>query len=54
MLEPRHVLALAQLLAADGDNAGARVEFERFLKLWADADPDLPELGEARTALSTR
>ena len=54
MLEPRHVFALAQLLAADGDEAGARGEFERFLKLWANADPDLPELLEAKKAVSTR
>lgn len=52
VLEPRHILALARLLAADGSNTAARGEFERFLTLWANADPDLPELSEARTALN--
>ena len=52
MLEPRHILALARLLAADGDDAGARGEYERFLKLWENADADLPELIEARKALN--
>ena len=54
VLEPRHIFALARLLAADGDQAAARGEFERFLKLWANADPDLPELIEAKNAVSTR
>lgn len=54
VLEPRHIFALAQLLAADGDAAGARGELERFLTLWTNADPDLPELIDARKALSTR
>jgi hypothetical protein len=51
-MEPRYVLELARLLAADGDRAGARAEYERFLKLWAGADASLPELSEAKTALS--
>ena len=54
VLEPRHVLALARLLSADGDQAAARTEFQRFLTLWANADPDLPELAEARAALVDR
>jgi serine/threonine protein kinase len=52
VMEPRYVLELARLLAADGDRAGARAEYERFLKLWAGADASLPELSEAKTALS--
>ena len=50
-LEPRHVLALARLLNAAGDVAGARVEYGRFLKLWARADGALPETEEARRML---
>ncbi len=47
-LEPRHVLELARLLNKEGDGAGARVEYGRFLKLWANADAGLPELTEAK------
>jgi len=42
-LEPRYVLELARLLGAEGDAAAARVEYERFLKLWGNADASLPE-----------
>jgi tetratricopeptide (TPR) repeat protein/predicted Ser/Thr protein kinase len=52
VLEPRHVLALARLLDQEGDAAGARVEYQRFLKLWANADEGLPEIEEARRAVS--
>ncbi|MGQ0734485.1 MAG: protein kinase domain-containing protein [Acidobacteriota bacterium] len=52
MYEPRYVLALARLLEQTGQRAAARAEYERFLDLWKDADRDLPELAEARTALS--
>ena len=52
VLEPRHVLALARLLDQQGDAAGARVEYERFVKLWANADEGLPEIEEARRAVS--
>ena len=52
VLEPRHILELARLLTAEGDAAGARVEYERFLKLWANADAGLPELSEAKKALA--
>ena len=52
VLEPRHVLELARLLDAQGDAEGARVEYERFLELWANADAALPELGEAKKAIT--
>jgi tetratricopeptide (TPR) repeat protein len=51
-LEPRHVLALARLLDEQKDIAGARAEYERFLKLWANADGNLPEVEEARGAVA--
>ena len=53
VLEPRHVLALARLLDQEGDAAGARVEYQRFVTLWANADEGLPEIEEARRAVST-
>ena len=54
VLEPRYVLELARLLDADGDRAGARVEYERFVRLWTGADASLPELIEAKRALGGR
>jgi tetratricopeptide (TPR) repeat protein len=52
MLEPRYVLALARLLDQTGDTAAARAEYQRFLDLWKDADPELPELAEARAYIA--
>ena len=46
--EPRYVLAIARLLDTQGRREEARTEYRRFLDLWKNADPDLPELGEAR------
>jgi tetratricopeptide (TPR) repeat protein len=40
--------ALALVAEHDGDTATARSEFAQALKLWAKADPDLPELAESR------
>jgi tetratricopeptide (TPR) repeat protein len=52
-LEPRYVLELARLLEQNGDAAGARAEYLRFLELWKHADPNLPELAEARRKVGT-
>lgn len=52
MLEPRYVLALARLLEKTGDREGARVNFQRFLDLWKNADPGLAELKEAKERLA--
>jgi tetratricopeptide (TPR) repeat protein len=52
VLEPRYVLELARLLDQEGDHDAARQEYQRFLDLWNNADPDLPELAEARTRLA--
>ncbi len=53
-LEPRYILELARLLTAQGDQSGARIEYERFLKFWANADAGLPEVAEARRAVASR
>lgn len=54
MLDPLHVLALARVLDKAGQRDAARVEYERFLNYWKDADKDLPQLAEARAALQVR
>lgn len=48
VLEPRYVLELARLLDQAGDKAAAREQYQRFLQLWKDADPGLPELRQAQ------
>ena len=50
--EPRYIFEVARLLEKEKDAAGARVEYGRFLKLWTNADADLPELSEAKNALA--
>ncbi len=52
VLEPRYVLELARLLEQTGDKRNALGEYERFLSLWKRADPELPELDEARRAVA--
>ncbi len=52
VLDPRHVLELARVLDAAGDKTRAPVEYARFVKLWARADAELPELSEASKALA--
>ncbi len=48
--DPRHVLEIARLL--DQSGKAALVEYQRFLEIWQSADPDLPELTEARRAVA--
>jgi tetratricopeptide (TPR) repeat protein len=52
MLEPRYILEIARLLEKTGDKNAAVMEYGRFLDLWKHADPDLPELAEARRAVA--
>jgi DNA-binding winged helix-turn-helix (wHTH) protein/tetratricopeptide (TPR) repeat protein len=42
-------LQLGRALVVLGDKAKARIAYEDFLKLWKDADPDIPVLKQART-----
>ena len=49
--EPRYVLEIARLLVQSGDREAPRKEYARFLELWKDADPGLPELADARRGI---
>jgi hypothetical protein len=51
-LEPRYVLELARVLDQLGDRAAARLEYQRFLRLWNHADAGLPEVSEATRAIA--
>ncbi len=44
----RSVIGLARAKAAGGDAAGSRKAYEQFLQNWRNADPNLPEVAEAR------
>jgi tetratricopeptide (TPR) repeat protein len=50
----RAVLGLARAAGRSGDAVTSRRMYEQFLENWKAADPDLPELAEARAALRTR
>ena len=50
--EPRHLLARARLLDELGRAGEAEPLWNRFLDLWQNADPDLPEVAEARRRLA--
>jgi len=50
-MEPLYVLQIARLLEKKGDGKAALGEYQRFLRLWKNADADLPELAEARRAV---
>jgi hypothetical protein len=51
-LEPRFVLELARLHDKTGAKQAAREHYQRFLELWENADPGLPEVEEAESYLS--
>lgn len=42
-------LGLARAYARSGDSAKARSAYQDFLRLWNDADSDLPILKEGKT-----
>jgi hypothetical protein len=49
---PFGYVGLARTLAATGDTAGARAEYQRFLDLWSGADPDLAIVREVRAEVA--
>jgi hypothetical protein len=48
------VLGRARASAALGETADARRDYQQFLTNWRNADPDLPELKEARAGTLRR
>jgi eukaryotic-like serine/threonine-protein kinase len=48
ILAPLARLGVARSLAKQGDKVEARVHFDAFLALWKTADPDLPQVKEAK------
>jgi tetratricopeptide (TPR) repeat protein len=53
LLQPDSVMALSRLGLAraytmQGDQSRARIEYQNFLALWKDADPDIPILRDAK------
>ncbi len=53
VLEPRFYLELARLEREVGQGAQAVKHYSEFLKLWSEADRDLPEIDEARRYLAS-
>jgi len=49
LISPEYHYSLARLYEKAGSNAKAVREYEKFLKIWKNADSDLPELIEAKT-----
>jgi tetratricopeptide (TPR) repeat protein len=52
VVHPLAHLGIARANVLIGDNAKARKAYEDFLRLWKDADPDIPILKQARDELS--
>ena len=48
IMEPLTHLQLARAYAMSGDTAKAKAEYQDFLTVWKDADPDIPILKQAK------
>ena len=43
---------LGKIHEQQGENGKARENYRKFLEIWKDADPGLPEVEDARTRLA--
>jgi predicted Zn-dependent protease len=50
---PKAIYALAQSAQALGDNSTAASEYAKFLQVWKNADPRLPEIAAAKRFLAS-
>ena len=53
LIHPKYHFLLGKLYEEKGEKAKAIEQYEVFLEFWKDADPDMPELGEAKKRLSS-
>ena len=50
---PKAIVGIARAARATGDTATARAQYTRLIEMWKSADPDRPELQEARRFLQS-
>jgi serine/threonine protein kinase/tetratricopeptide (TPR) repeat protein len=53
LIHPLYHYRFGRVLEEKGDKIRARLEYEKFLKYWADADPRFVELKDARSRLAS-
>ncbi len=53
LIHPKYHFLLGKLYEKKGEKAKAIEQYEVFLEFWKDADPDMPELGDAKKRLAS-